>query len=71
MMLILLILEPHLKTTALVPIVKWEEKQGMGNFDANIMGMQSAKLYKINFILQIVFKENERDQERSYRLKEA
>lgn len=43
----------------------------MGNFDANIMAMQSAKLYKINFILQIVFKENERDQERSYRLKEA
>jgi len=61
MMLMLLILEPHLKTTALVPIMKWEEKQGMGNFDANIMGMQSAKLYKINFILQIIFKGNKKE----------
>ena len=42
MMLMLLTLEPHLKATALVPIMKLEEEQGMGNFDANMMGMQSA-----------------------------
>ena len=47
MMLMLLILEPHLKATALVPIMKGEEEQEMGNFDANIMGMQSAKLYVV------------------------
>lgn len=47
MMLMLLILEPHLKTTALVPIMKGEEEQEMGNFDANITGMQSAKLYVV------------------------